>query len=104
MIGHQNNAFENSGKTGFSNLFSDGKPAEISRDLESTAPFVLFTRVVLRKPRFGAGQLGRIQILESIKQRDAGEISRLKTEVPGYGITYLSYSRQFLLKNILSKK
>ena len=56
MIGHLSDVFENSRKTGFSDLFSDGKPAEISRDLEPTAPFILFTCVVLHKPRFGAGQ------------------------------------------------
>ena len=56
MIGQLSNVFENSRKTGFSDLFSDGKPAEISRDFEPTAPFVLFTCVVLSKPRFGAGQ------------------------------------------------
>ena len=55
MIGHLSDIFENSGKTGFSDLFSDGKLAEISRDFESTAPFVLFTCGVLCKPRFGAG-------------------------------------------------
>ena len=57
MIGHFNDVFESSRKTGFSDLFSDGKLAEISGDFESTAPFVLFTCGVLSKPLFGAGQL-----------------------------------------------
>ena len=57
MIGQLSNVFETSRKTGFSDLFSDGKPAESSREFESTAPFVLFTCVVLSKPGFGAGQL-----------------------------------------------
>ena len=56
MIGHLSDEIENSRKTSFFNLFSDGKPAEISRDFEPTAPFILFTCVVLHKPRFGAGQ------------------------------------------------
>ena len=56
MIGHLSDVFENSRKTGFSDLFCDGKPAEISPDFESTTPFVLITCVVLSKPRFGAGQ------------------------------------------------
>ena len=56
MIGHLRDEIENSRKTSFSDLFSDGKPAEISRDFEPTAPFILFTCVVLHKPRFGAGQ------------------------------------------------
>ena len=57
MIGHLRDEIENSRKTSFSDLFSDGKPAEISRDFEPTEPFILFTCVVLHKPRFGAGQL-----------------------------------------------
>ena len=65
MIGHLSDEIENSRKTSFSDLFSDGKPdlfsdgkpAEISRDFEPTVPFILFTCVVLHKPRFGAGQL-----------------------------------------------
>ena len=56
MIGHLRDEIENSRKTSFSDLFSDGKPAEISRDFEPTTPFILFTCVVLYKPRFGAGQ------------------------------------------------
>ena len=32
MIGHLRDEIENSRKTSFSDLFSDGKPAEISRD------------------------------------------------------------------------
>ena len=55
MIGHLSDVFENSRKTGLSDLFSDGKLAEISRDFESTVPFVLFTCGVLHKPPFGAG-------------------------------------------------
>ena len=55
----------------FSDLFSDGKPAEISRDFEPTASFILFTCVVLHKPRFGAGQLvirrSRPEIRRTIK-------------------------------------
>ena len=62
MIGHFSDVFENSRKTSFSDLFSDGKPAEISRDFEPTASFILFPCVVLHKPRFGAGQLLLIQI------------------------------------------
>ena len=56
MIGHLRDEIEGSRKTSFSDLFADGKPAEISRDFEPTAPFILFTCVVLHKPRFGAGQ------------------------------------------------
>ena len=56
MIGQMSNVFENSRTTGFSDLFSDGKPAEISRDFEPTAPFVPYTHGVLHMPRFGAGQ------------------------------------------------
>ena len=56
MIGHLSDVFENSRKTSFSDLFSDGKPAEISRDFELTASFILFACVVLHKPRFGAGE------------------------------------------------
>ena len=56
MIGHLSDVFENSRKTSFPDLFSGGKPAEISRDFEPTASFILFTCVVLHKPRFGAGQ------------------------------------------------
>ena len=59
MIGQLSDVFENSTKTGFSDLFSDGKLAEISRDFESTALFVLFTCGVLHKPSFGAGQKGK---------------------------------------------
>ena len=58
MIGFLSDAFENSRKTSFSELFSDGKPVESSRDFEPTASFILFTCVVLHKPSFGAGQLG----------------------------------------------
>ena len=47
----------------FSDLFSDGKPAEISRDFEPTASFILFTCVVLHKPRFGAGQLAIVNTI-----------------------------------------
>ena len=56
MIGHLRDEIENSRKTSFSDLFSDGKPAENSRDIEPTASFILFTCIVLHKPRFGAGQ------------------------------------------------
>ena len=56
MIGHLRDEIENSRKTSFSDLFSDGKPAEISRDFEPTALSILFTCVVPHKPRFGAGQ------------------------------------------------
>ena len=38
MIGHLRDEIENLRKTSFSDLFSDGKPAEISRDFEPTAP------------------------------------------------------------------
>ena len=43
MISQLSNVFENSRKTGFSDSFSDGKLAEISRYFESTASFVIFT-------------------------------------------------------------
>ena len=56
MIGQMSNVFENSRTTGFSDLFSGGKPAEISRDFEPTAPFVPYTHGVLHMPRFGVGQ------------------------------------------------
>ena len=56
MIGQLSNVFENSRKTGFSDLFSDGKPAETSREFESTAR----PCVVLRKARLGAGQQSEI--------------------------------------------
>ena len=46
MIGHLRDEIENSRKTSFSDLFSDGKPAEISRDFEPTAPFILFIRAL----------------------------------------------------------
>ena len=49
MIGHLRDEIENSRKTSCSDLFSDGKSAEISQDFEPTASFILFTCVVLHK-------------------------------------------------------
>ena len=73
MIGLFSDIFENSRKTGFSDLFSDGKLAEIFRDFESTTPFVQFTCGVLHKPRFGAGQL--IQRFNELYLGDLGKLA-----------------------------
>ena len=47
---------KNSGKTNFANLFSDGKPIEVSRDFVPIAPFVLLMHVVPSKSHFDAEQ------------------------------------------------
>ena len=77
MIGHLSDVFENSRKTSFSDLFSDGKPAEISRDFEPTAPFILFTCVALHKPRFGAGQQSIVQFSDFIIRHNGKKLMAL---------------------------
>ena len=46
MIGHLSDIFETSRKTGFSDLFSDGKLAEISRDFLSPRHLLFYLRAV----------------------------------------------------------